>query len=328
MPEWQLTFVTLPTGFWHELTTAIATERLELPATVRLLVIGGEAVLPDRVATWFECVGDRVRLLNTYGPTETTVVATVAELSHADSREERLPIGRPLANYRAYVLDRALQPVPAGVHGELYVGGASLARGYLNRPELTAERFVPDPYGRGATARMYKTGDVVRWRRDGRLEFVGRTDHQVKIRGFRIEPGEVEQVLREYPLLADAAVVPRYPRGRRLAVGRLYGRPRRRRADCGGNAAIPPRAASRVHDPRHVHGTGIDARAHQRQDRPAGVARAGLERGHGARRVRRPQHAGGGAVGLDLVRGAEHRAGRSAGRFLQFGRQFALGACG
>ena len=208
--EWQLTFVTLPTGFWHELTTAIATEHLELPATLRLLVIGGEAVLPDRVATWFESVGERVRLLNTYGPTETTVVATVAELSRADSREERLPIGRPLMNYRAYVLDRAMQPVPVGVRGELYVGGASLARGYLNRPELTNERFVPDPFGAGPDARMYKTGDVVRWRRDGRLEFVGRTDHQVKIRGFRIEPGEVEQVLREYPLLADAAVVPRY----------------------------------------------------------------------------------------------------------------------
>jgi amino acid adenylation domain-containing protein len=207
--EWQLTFVTLPTGFWHELTTAIATERFTVPATLRLLVIGGEAVLPDRVATWFESVGDRVRLLNTYGPTETTVVATVAELSRADSREERMPIGRPLANYRSYVLDRSLQPVPVGVRGELYVGGASLARGYLNRPELTAERFVPDPFGPDGR-RMYKTGDVVRWRRDGRLEFVGRTDHQVKIRGFRIEPGEVEQVLREYPLLADAAVVPRY----------------------------------------------------------------------------------------------------------------------
>ena len=206
--QWQLTFVSLPTGFWHELTIAMEAEGLTVPPSLRLVAIGGEAASPERVATWFRHVGSRVSLQNTYGPTEATVVATAAELSREDGRERRVPIGRPLSNTRAYVLDHLRQPVPVGVPGELYVGGWSLARGYLNRPELTEDRFVTDPHV-GNGARMYRTGDVVRWRPDGRLEFMGRTDHQVKIRGFRIEPGEIEQVLREHALLADAAVVVR-----------------------------------------------------------------------------------------------------------------------
>jgi len=221
--DWKTTFITVPTGFWHELTAAIVNERLTLPVQLRLVVIGGESAMPQRVATWFQCVGTRVRLLNTYGPTETTVVATSAPMSPADGRVQRLPIGRPLGNMRTYVLDAALEPVPVGVRGELYIGGASLGRGYLRRPELTAEKFVPDPFaaalGDVGDARMYRTGDVVRWRPDGQLEFIGRTDHQVKIRGFRIEPGEVERVLREHPALADAAVValPRAPGDLQLA---------------------------------------------------------------------------------------------------------------
>jgi amino acid adenylation domain-containing protein/thioester reductase-like protein len=207
--EWRLSFVTLPTAFWHELTAAMQAEKLALPATLRTLVIGGEQALPQRVAAWFECVGERVRLLNTYGPTETTVVATGTELCRDDGRQERLPIGRPLANMRAYVLDARRQPLPVGVRGELYIGGASLARGYLNSPELTAQRFVADPFAGQPGARMYNTGDAVRWRPDGQLEFLGRTDQQVKIRGFRIEPGEVERVLHEHPGVAEAAVVAR-----------------------------------------------------------------------------------------------------------------------
>ena len=205
--EWHLTFVTLPTSFWHELVAAIDAEGLAVPAALRMVVIGGERAAPERVAAWFRCVGSRVRLLNTYGPTETTVVATAAELSGADGRVERVPIGRPLSNTRVYVLDRHAQPVPIGARGELYVGGRSVARGYWNRPELSALAFLPDPYGEEPGARMYKTGDVVRWRPDGRLEFVGRTDQQVKIRGFRVEPAEVEQILREHPMLDEAVVV-------------------------------------------------------------------------------------------------------------------------
>jgi amino acid adenylation domain-containing protein len=207
--QWELTVLTLPTGFWRELTAALDTEGLTLPGAVRVMIIGGEQALASDVTKWFDCVGDGVRLLNTYGPTETTVVASSAELGSADGQADRVPIGRPLANMRTYVLDGALQPVPIGVHGELYIGGESVARGYLKRPELTEQCFLPDPFVESRGARMYKTGDLVRWRADGRLEFVGRVDHQVKIRGFRIEPGEVEQVLSEHPLLAEAVVVAR-----------------------------------------------------------------------------------------------------------------------
>lgn len=204
--QWQLTVLSLPTGFWHELVATIASDGLTIPQTVRMVIIGGEQAVSQRVATWFDRVGDRVRLLNTYGPTETTVVATAAELSRADANEERVPIGQPMANMRAYVLDRCRQPVPVGVRGELYIGGESLARGYLNRPDLTAERFIADPFSEKPGARMYKTGDVVRHRADGRLEFIGRTDHQVKIRGFRIELGEIETVLRQHPGVQAAVV--------------------------------------------------------------------------------------------------------------------------
>ncbi|MDH3716644.1 MAG: amino acid adenylation domain-containing protein, partial [Planctomycetota bacterium] len=207
--QWKLTVLTLPTSYWHELTAAIGRERLAFPESVRLMILGGEPARPDCVANWFQCVPDRVRLLNTYGPTETTVVATVAELHPVDGQSARVPIGRTLANMRAYVLDEMLQPVPIGIYGELYVGGDSVARGYLNHPELTRERFLRDPFVQERNSRMYRTGDVVRWRADGCLEFVGRADRQVKLRGYRVEPAELEQVLREHPTIKDAAVVSR-----------------------------------------------------------------------------------------------------------------------
>ncbi|MGZ3458805.1 MAG: amino acid adenylation domain-containing protein, partial [Archangium sp.] len=174
------------------------------------VISAGEACTPELVRKW----KPGRRFLNEYGPTEVTVCATIDE----DVRPERLTIGRPLPNVRVYVLDRWLRPVPEGVVGELYVGGRGLARGYLDRPELTAERFVPDPYGGEAGARMYRTGDLVRWLPGGELEYVGRADAQVKVRGFRIELGEIETVLVSHPGVKEGVVAAREGAGGKRLV--------------------------------------------------------------------------------------------------------------
>jgi arthrofactin-type cyclic lipopeptide synthetase C len=159
------------------------------------------------------------RLLNLYGPSEDTTYSTYACLIR-DQKNAVVPIGRPLANSQVYVLDEEMLAVPLGVAGELYIGGAGLARGYLNRAELTAERFVPNPYGQSPGARLYRTGDQARYLADGNLDFLGRLDHQVKIRGFRIELGEIEARLAEHPSVREAVVVARedHPGEKRLVA--------------------------------------------------------------------------------------------------------------
>lgn len=177
----------------------------------RRVLVGAEA-MPPGLSAALQASADAV--IHLYGPTETTVWSTSAVL---DDPHRTPPIGDPLANTRAYVLDAALAPVPIGVPGELYLAGAGVARGYLNRSGLTAERFVADPYGRAGT-RMYRTGDVVRWCADGTLEFVGRVDHQVKIRGHRIEPAEIDAALTAHTGVAQAVTLARedQPGGSRL----------------------------------------------------------------------------------------------------------------
>lgn len=148
-------------------------------------------------------------LINNYGPTENTVVATAGFVEPGRRNEIAPPIGRPIENASVYVLDKNLQPLPVGVSGELYIGGSSLARGYLNKPDLSAERFIPDPFTREGGGRLYKTGDLVRLNAQGEVEFVGRADYQVKIRGFRIELAEIESALRQHSAVKDAVVLMR-----------------------------------------------------------------------------------------------------------------------
>jgi amino acid adenylation domain-containing protein/non-ribosomal peptide synthase protein (TIGR01720 family) len=176
------------------------------------LIVAGEACPGELVERWSQ----RVRMFNAYGPTESTVCATLSEPLSGSGPP---PIGDPLWNTRIYVLDAAQQLVPPGVCGELYIAGVGLARGYLKRPSLTAERFLPDPYGKPGT-RMYATGDLARWRSDGTIDYLGRVDHQVKLRGFRIELGEVEAALAGQPGVAQVAVLLREdgPRGKQLVA--------------------------------------------------------------------------------------------------------------
>ncbi len=205
------------------LAAFLAEEDVETCVSLRQIVAGGEALTPelrDRALARLP-----VPLDNTYGPTEITIDTTrwVCAPGAPGQSPDRVPIGRPIANSRLYVVDAKLLPAPAGVAGELLVGGAGVARGYLRRPGLTAERFVPDPFGDQPGERLYRTGDLVRWLPDGSLDFLGRLDHQVKIRGFRVELGEIEAALAALPGVREAVVVVREEAGDRRLVAYVVG---------------------------------------------------------------------------------------------------------
>ena len=200
----------------EQLERSGATVMQATPATWRMLIdagwsgkkdlnilCGGEALSRELAS---ELLERGASLWNLYGPTESTIWSTLYRVENVDGA---VPIGRPIANTEIYILDADLKPVPIGVPGELHIGGAGLARGYLNRPELTAERFIANPFSDGSQARLYKTGDLARYRADGNIEHLGRLDHQVKIRGFRIELGEIESVLSQHPGVRQSVVMAR-----------------------------------------------------------------------------------------------------------------------
>jgi amino acid adenylation domain-containing protein/non-ribosomal peptide synthase protein (TIGR01720 family) len=212
----QLTCVYLTAGLFR----VVAQDRPECLAGVREVWTGGDVVTADAVRRVLTaCPG--ITVVDTYGPTEVTFGATAHKVSTVDEIGAVMPIGGPVDNMRVYVLDDDLRPVPVGARGELYVAGNGIARGYLGRAGLTADRFVANPFGDGD--RMYATGDVVRWRADGVLEFVGRTDDQVKIRGFRIELAEIESALVKHPDVTEAVVMARTDNGRKRLVGYVVG---------------------------------------------------------------------------------------------------------
>jgi amino acid adenylation domain-containing protein len=191
--EHKITYLFLTAGLFQQMVEHEA----KALAGVDQVQAGGDVVSPAHVRRLLE-MGGPCRFSVVYGPTENTTYSTFQPVKNTAEITDRLPIGRPISNSRAYILDSKMRPVPIGVPGDLYVGGDGLALGYLNRPELTADRFIPDPFSDEPGAHLYRTGDLARYLADGRIDFLGRIDQQVKIRGFRIEPGEIESWLAKH----------------------------------------------------------------------------------------------------------------------------------
>ncbi|MCG1043602.1 amino acid adenylation domain-containing protein, partial [Mycetohabitans sp. B8] len=202
--EQRISVLWLTVGLFNQMAVELGPVFPQLKA----LIVGGDALDASVVAQVLRETPPQ-QLINGYGPTESTTFATTYRITAVPKGNVNIPIGRPIANTQVYLLDAHGQPVPQGAVGELYIGGDGVARGYLNRPELTAERFVCDPFSDVPNARMYKTGDLARYRPDGNLEYLGRNDDQVKIRGFRIEPGEIEACLVQHAQVSDAVVLVR-----------------------------------------------------------------------------------------------------------------------
>lgn len=215
-----ITVLNLPTSFWQQWAMELTESQAARLASVRLVIVGGEAAALESWQAWQARVGPATRWVNTYGPTEATIVATTfwPDATPIPPGCRTVPIGRPLANVQLYVLDDGLNPAPMGVAGQIYLGGVGLARGYLNRSQLTTERFIASPFA--AAERLYQTGDVGRYLPDGNVEYLGRVDNQVKLRGFRVELGEIEAHLSRHPAVQAAVVLAREdtPGNKRLAA--------------------------------------------------------------------------------------------------------------
>jgi amino acid adenylation domain-containing protein len=218
----QSTIVNLPATFWHEWVDEIARGAEKLPAaSFRLLIVGSERVSPEKFTMWRKMVDDSWTTVNAYGATEATITATIYRPAGDECERSRLnvPVGRPIANARTYILDGQMQPAPVGIPGELHIAGAGLARGYLDRPDLSGERFLPNPFARVPGQRMYRTGDSARFLSDGNIEVLGRIDRQTKIRGFRVEPAEIESVIETHRSVRSTFVMLREDGGQQYLAG-------------------------------------------------------------------------------------------------------------
>lgn len=202
--EYRITTLWLTAGLFHMMVD----QQLKDLKQLRQLLAGGDVLSVPHVQKVLQKLKG-CHLIDGYGPTENTTFTCCYRITEASLIGHSIPIGRPIANTQVYILDAQLQPLPIGVPGELYIGGAGLARGYLNRPELTSDRFIPNPFSNKSGSRLYKTGDLARYLPDGNIEFLGRIDHQVKIRGFRIELGEIEAVLSQHPDVQESLVINR-----------------------------------------------------------------------------------------------------------------------
>ncbi len=206
--ELGITKCLLSTAYWHQFTAEIANLALPMPPLLKIVSIIGEAAQPNKVKIWQQHWGNTTLLVNLYGPTETAVIATEFKFfSDSILAEGPVPIGQPLNHVPIYILDSQGQPTPIGVPGEIHIGGVQVARGYLNQPQLTAEKFISDPFSKNEKGRLYKTGDLATWQADGNIQYLGRLDFQVKIRGFRVELGEIESCLATHPQVAEAVVI-------------------------------------------------------------------------------------------------------------------------
>jgi amino acid adenylation domain-containing protein len=270
-----VTVVNLPSSFWAQWTKELLGARRQPSASLRVVVIGSEHADGRLLERWRRHSG--VPVANVYGVSE-AAVSSIALMRAQSTALGKVPVGRPIANTQACILDAALRPVPSGVVGELFLGGLGLAQGYLGRSELTAERFLPAPYGPPGS-RLYRTGDLARRLPSGLLEVVGRVDEQVKIRGYRIELGDRIPPGRASVRPAGGRQRP-HRRARRALPGRLPGLRRRRARGCR-PAPVPARAAAGEHGARTVRGPRAAAGDGQRQtgpERPAGAGRGAAGR--------------------------------------------------
>ncbi|WP_255316180.1 non-ribosomal peptide synthetase [Myxococcus fulvus] len=211
LEETGITIISLPPTYIEEWIRQMEALGQRVPARLKLLAPGGDVLKKETFEAWVRVGGGHAPWVNVYGPTECTITSATCDIPGVEGlgTAATFPIGRPMPRVCFYLLDEHLEPVPPGLPGRVYIGGAALSRGYLRAPHLTSERFLPDPFSATPGARMYHTGDLARLLPDGRLRFLGRADHQVKVRGFRIELSEIETCLRRHPLVQEAVVIAR-----------------------------------------------------------------------------------------------------------------------